>query len=300
MPLRINMTDEQIIEDLKNTFGVEFTAADVRGYCASKSISYPTITKRLDNFKVGRGKWNLEVTKKTIQDLENTYHSPSASPIGVIDSLNQNMIPQKDTNFVSFGNFKDLKKIIQSGIFYPTFITGLSGNGKTLGVEQACAQLGRELIRVNITIETDEDDLLGGFRLKANSDGATETVWHNGPVIEAMERGAILLLDECLDENEEILVGDLNDHYPMKLSEMELNTEYPVVSFNMKTGELENDTGSIISDKEDDIYEVELENGKVIRLNAKHPFIIIDEDGNYVEKTIEMGLSVGESVITFS
>ena len=91
----------------------------------------------------------------------------------------------------SFGNFADIKKIIQSRVFYPTFITGLSGNGKTFSVEQACAQLGRELIRVNITIETDEDDLIGGFRLV---DGAT--VWHNGPVIEALERGAVLLLDE--------------------------------------------------------------------------------------------------------
>ena len=85
----------------------------------------------------------------------------------------------------------DIKKIIKSDIFYPTFITGLSGNGKTFSVEQACAQLGRELIRVNITIETDEDDLIGGFRL---IDG--NTVWHNGPVIEALERGAVLLLDE--------------------------------------------------------------------------------------------------------
>jgi MoxR-like ATPase len=92
---------------------------------------------------------------------------------------------------VPFGNATDLKKIIKSKIFYPTFITGLSGNGKTLGVEQACAQLGRELVRVNITVETDEDDLIGGFRLV---DG--NTVWHNGPVIEALERGAVLLLDE--------------------------------------------------------------------------------------------------------
>jgi MoxR-like ATPase len=76
-------------------------------------------------------------------------------------------------------------------MFYPTFITGLSGNGKTLSVEQACAALGRELIRVNITIETDEDDLIGGFRLVNG-----ETVWHNGPVVEALQRGAILLLDE--------------------------------------------------------------------------------------------------------
>jgi len=93
--------------------------------------------------------------------------------------------------FVSFGNYPDLKSIIKSNRFYPVFITGLSGNGKTMGVTQACAEAKKELIRVNITIETDEDDLLGGYRLK---DG--QTVWQNGPVIEAMERGALLLLDE--------------------------------------------------------------------------------------------------------
>lgn len=191
MPLRINMTDEQIIEDLKTTFGVEFTAADVRGFCASKGVSYPTVTKRLEDFKVGRGKWNLEVTKKTIQDLENIYNSPAVGTIQTIEFVEQNLIPHKDSTFVSFGNFKEIKKIIQSGLFYPTFITGLSGNGKTFAVEQACAQLSREMIRVNITIETDEDDLIGGFRLVNG-----ETVWHNGPVIEALERGAILLLDE--------------------------------------------------------------------------------------------------------
>ena len=106
-------------------------------------------------------------------------------------AIEQNLIPQKDDSFVKFGNFGDVKKIIESRVFYPSFITGLSGNGKTFSVEQACAQLGRELIRVNITIETDEDDLIGGFRLVNG-----ETVWHNGPVIEALERGAILLLDE--------------------------------------------------------------------------------------------------------
>tara|TARA_R100001463_G_scaffold129052_1_gene187761 strand:- start:299 stop:1168 length:870 start_codon:yes stop_codon:yes gene_type:complete len=106
-------------------------------------------------------------------------------------AVEQNLIPAKDDTFVKFGNYGDIKKIIQSRLFYPTFITGLSGNGKTFSVEQACAQLGRELIRVNLTIETDEDDLVGGFRLV---DG--NTAWHNGPVIEALERGAILLLDE--------------------------------------------------------------------------------------------------------
>ena len=173
---------EQILDNLRNLYGDEIVAADVRGYCASNDISYQTVTKRLDSFKVGRGKWNLTVTEK----LEQTYQAPAALP-----AVEQNLIPRKDDSFVKFGNFADLKKIVQSRLFYPTFITGLSGNGKTFGVEQACAQLGRELIRVNITVETDEDDLIGGFRLVNG-----ETVWHNGPVIEALQRGAILLLDE--------------------------------------------------------------------------------------------------------
>ena len=109
----------------------------------------------------------------------------------VISSLQGDIVPQKDDGFVSFGNHPDVRSIVKSKRFYPIFITGLSGNGKTFSVVQACAESKREMIRVNITIETDEDDLLGGYRLK---DG--QTVWQNGPVIEAMERGAILLLDE--------------------------------------------------------------------------------------------------------
>jgi len=183
---RSKMTDDQILEGLKSSYGSEITSGDVKAYCAMNSLSYPTVTRRLDSYKVSRGRWNLEVTKETIQELEASYNSPA-----VIAAVQQNLIPEKDDTFVQFGNFKDIKKIISSRLFYPTFITGLSGNGKTFGVEQSCAQLGRELIRVNITIETDEDDLIGGFRLV---DGAT--VWHNGPVVEAMAKGAVLLLDE--------------------------------------------------------------------------------------------------------
>ena len=109
----------------------------------------------------------------------------------VVSSLTGDIVPKKDKSFVSFGDYSSIKSIIASRQFYPIFITGLSGNGKTFGVTQACAEKARELIRVNITIETDEDDLLGGYRLR---DG--QTVWQNGPVIEAMERGAVLLLDE--------------------------------------------------------------------------------------------------------
>lgn len=289
---------ENLISQLKEQYGTELNADTVRSAANSLGMSYATLSKKLKDHKVGRGKWNLEVTQEKVEELEKEYAAPSVEGVATTEFVKQNLIPQKDDTFVSFGNFSDIKKIIQSRLFYPAFITGLSGNGKTFGVEQACAQLGRELIRVNITIETDEDDLVGGFRL-ASKGNSSETVFHKGPVIEALERGAILLLDECLEENEEVMVGTVDNYSSVKLSDLEYNTEYPVVSFNMQTGELENDTGSIISDKEDEIYEVELENGKTIKLNAKHPFIVEDSNGKYVERTIESGLKVGDSVISF-
>ena len=181
----------QAIELLKTKFGTEFGADAVKQVATELGTSYATLSKYLPPHKVSRGKWNLEVTQDKIDELEDTYSSPSVEPVSTMTSVVQNLIPKKDDTFVSFGNFADIKKVISSGLFYPTFITGLSGNGKTFSVEQACAALKRELIRVNITVETDEDDLIGGFRLVGG-----ETVWHNGPVIEAMERGAILLLDE--------------------------------------------------------------------------------------------------------
>ena len=103
----------------------------------------------------------------------------------------EKMVPDKFEGFVSWGYFKEIKSIIKSKMFYPIFVTGLSGNGKTLNVQEACAELNRECVRVNVTIETDEDDLFGGFRLV---DG--ETKFNLGPVAIAMERGAVLLLDE--------------------------------------------------------------------------------------------------------
>ena len=178
----MGLSKSSIIESLQENYGESVTTADIRAWCAMNDCNYQTITNKLSEHKVGRGKWNLTIQEK----LEQTYQAPPALP-----ATEQNLIPAKDDSFVKFGNFGDIKKIIESRVFYPTFITGLSGNGKTFSVEQACAQLGRELIRVNITIETDEDDLIGGFRLING-----ETVWHNGPVIEALQRGAVLLLDE--------------------------------------------------------------------------------------------------------
>jgi len=186
VPFTIKMTTEEIVSKLKASFGTEFTATDIKAFCAMNDIAYATVTKRLKNFKTAKGKWNLEVTTAAVENIEKSFNSPSVLP-----QVEQNLVPEKDATFVKFGNFPDIKKIIASKLFYPTFVTGLSGNGKTFGIEQVCAQLGRELIRVNITIETDEDDLIGGFRLVNGN-----TVWHNGPVVEALQRGAILLLDE--------------------------------------------------------------------------------------------------------
>ena len=120
--------------------------------------------------------------------------APEAAVMNLIASNMevQNLVPDAFDGFVAWGNHTPLKKIVKSGLFYPVFVTGLSGNGKTLMIEQIHAELKKELIRVNITIETDEDDLLGGFRLVNG-----ETKFVPGPVIEAMERGCTLLLDEC-------------------------------------------------------------------------------------------------------
>jgi len=186
MSFELKMSEQEAVDGLRETYGTEFTTADVKAFCAMNDIGYSTVTKKIQKYKVSKGKWNLEITPQAVESIEKSFNAPA-----VIPAQEQNIVPVKDNTFVPFGSFKDVKNIIKSKQFYPAFITGLSGNGKTFTVEQACAQLNRELIRVNITIETDEDDLIGGFRL---IDG--NTVWHNGPVTEALERGAILLLDE--------------------------------------------------------------------------------------------------------
>ena len=186
MSRKSSVNDEQLFSSIQELYGPEITSGDLKGFCASRDLNYQTVSRRLEGFKVSRGRWNLEVTQQKVEEIERSYNN-----ISVLPEVHQNLIPDKDDTFVKFGNFNDIKKIVQSRLFYPTFITGLSGNGKTLSVEQVCSQLNRELIRVNVTVETDEDDLIGGFRLVNG-----ETAWHNGPVIEALERGAILLLDE--------------------------------------------------------------------------------------------------------
>ncbi len=154
-------------------------------------VSFPQWLVADKDLKISKGVYSMPGSVKEKIESDNTKISNDTKAAYIVSSLTDNVVPNKDKDFVSFGNYGDVKNVITSKKFYPIFITGLSGNGKTLAVTQACAVAKREMIRVNITIETDEDDLLGGYRLK---DG--QTVWQNGPVIEAMERGAVLLLDE--------------------------------------------------------------------------------------------------------
>ena len=155
---------------------------------------------RKPQYKVGYNQYQLpngevKVAEEIVNKVQVNVPAPAQESMSVnlvMSSDIENLIPSKFEGFVPWGHTSTIKQIVRSGLFYPIFVTGLSGNGKTLMIEQIHAEMKKELIRVNITIETDEDDLLGGFRLVNG-----ETKFVPGPVIEAMQRGCTLLLDEC-------------------------------------------------------------------------------------------------------
>ena len=194
---------QQVVDGLANKFGTDPQILTLKQiWSVVEDLGYSQATMRMvvnpDN-KAGRGQYHFPPQNASNVVAMPTPSSPPMSPptqqrvslIADSDGFDYNLVPAKDDLFVSFGNFKHIKNIVKSAEFYPVFITGLSGNGKTFMVEQACAQAGRKMIRFNFTIETDEDDLIGGFRL---IDG--DTKFFKGPVIKAMEQGAVLLLDE--------------------------------------------------------------------------------------------------------
>ena len=195
-----------------DTFGKDLsrmTKRDLQDVADSAKMKFPHWITRVPTYKVGRGLFvvpsvNDTQIKPAAATATPVVEAPAPLALGretivapvveMTKGLNghgQTHVPEKDELFVPFGSFPDMVSILKSDMFYPVFVTGLSGNGKTFMIEQACAKAARALYRVNITIETDEDDLLGGFRLV---DG--ETVWFDGPVIEAMRTGSVLLLDE--------------------------------------------------------------------------------------------------------
>jgi len=171
--------------------GATITKAMTKEAAAKAEVPFPTWFRK--QCSVGYNAYKLPSEGGPVVAPTVVTEDASAVVNLVATNMNdQNLVPASFEGFVPWGNFKLIEKVVKSGMFYPMFITGLSGNGKTLMVEQVCAKLNKELIRVNITIETDEDDLLGGFRLVNG-----ETKFMPGPVIEAMERGCTLLLDEC-------------------------------------------------------------------------------------------------------
>ena len=199
----LSLSDKQqgFVDLVYKTYGNDITEVSRKQLVdveKKHKVSFPQWWVSNKDLRIKKGLFKMpdavavDTSKPTaMEEVVNDQPKIKTEAAYIVSSLTGDIVPKKDPVFVSFGNYTDVKSIIKSGMFYPVFITGLSGNGKTMGVTQACAENKKELIRVNITIETDEDDLLGGYRLK---DG--QTVWQNGPVIEAMERGAILLLDE--------------------------------------------------------------------------------------------------------
>jgi len=204
---KVKMNDNRIkwVKSVREILGDVKTIdrADINSVVEQTGMNFPYWQVQ-NNLKESRGNYFVPsldgkidgktivapVAKSTSPVVEIPAIGMAPSVMGVMEDQDS-YIPEKFLGYVSWGNFNTVKDVVKSNIFYPMFITGLSGNGKTLMVKEVCAKLKREFIRANITVETDEDDLIGGFRLLNG-----ETVWHDGPVVTAMKRGAVLLLDE--------------------------------------------------------------------------------------------------------
>ena len=208
--------------------GVLLTREGIKEVCNESGAPYPYWLVTKEEFRAGRGQYKLppsgeNITKQTIVEQPETEVALAAQVLEfrqpkLIDDSDVS-IPQKYPDYVPFGFFKDLRNVVKSNQFYPVFITGLSGNGKTLMVEQVCAELQRECIRVNISIETDESDLLGGPTLVNGN-----VVNRDGPVITAMKRGAVLLIDEVDRGSNKLMclqgIMEGKPHYNKKSGEM--------------------------------------------------------------------------------
>lgn len=186
---------KQLFDAIVSVYGDSpqvLTKAQIKEVATDNGIkSTQSLIKTLD--RAARGKYHFppSASGDKVVPMPTPKVTQTHSLISNSDGFDNNLVPEVDDLFVPFGNFKVVRNVIKSKMFYPVFITGLSGNGKTKMVEQACAATKREVIRVNFTIETDEDDLIGGFRLVNG-----ETKFFKGPVIKAMEKGAVLLCDE--------------------------------------------------------------------------------------------------------
>lgn len=195
----LNRNAKAFITAAEEIFGTDavLTRDEITRVVNEKSLPQPYWLFNKTDYRVGRGQYKLPSinSKPKVSTPEPMMVDMSAQVLALrqpkLLDESDTAIPQKFEDYVPFGFFKDMRSIVQSKNFYPVFVTGQSGNGKTLMVEQVCAELNRECIRVNISIETDESDLLGGPTLINGS-----IVNRDGPVLIAMKRGAVLLIDE--------------------------------------------------------------------------------------------------------
>ena len=195
MIMNLSPRKKLFVDTAAEMFGDGATITKAQKSAAAEKAGVPFPTWFGKNYTVGYNAYKLpSEAGSTAASITDAPANAEVTMVNLIatNMEKQNLVPAPFEGFVPWGNFSLIEKVVKSGMFYPIFVTGLSGNGKTLMVEQVCAKLNKELIRVNVTIETDEDDLLGGFRLVNG-----ETKFVPGPVIEAMERGCTLLLDEC-------------------------------------------------------------------------------------------------------
>ena len=196
--MKLTKNQEAFVTVASQKYGNTITRQQILDIMETEGFKKPVWLTRGDKYRIGRGLYQLPIAGAApiVVAEPEAQVALQPAPVGVdmnvmTESFTENLVPEKDPLFVPFGNFSKIKKIIGSKMFYPVYVTGLSGNGKTFGIEQACAQSNREVIRINFTVETDEDDLIGGFRL-INGD----TKFFKGPIIKAMEKGAVALLDE--------------------------------------------------------------------------------------------------------
>jgi MoxR-like ATPase len=191
--IKITAQHEKFIDAAAEVYPgqAEFSTSQIRNVQSETGCPFPSwLTKK--EFRVGHGTYSLEMAGVAVQN--NVVELPlGPTSTGAVNVLMNDItvIPEAVKEYVPFGHFTDLKSILMSRLFFPVFITGLSGNGKTMMVEQVCAKLKRECYRVNVTIETDEDDLIGSNTLV---DGNIQ--FREGPVLKAMRKGAVLLIDE--------------------------------------------------------------------------------------------------------
>ena len=229
----MNANQKSLIEAvIEAGYEDEITRPELKAIGRKLGVSTAWVQKNTA-YKVARGVYRIpqldgSVKSALAQTVANETTEETEKKVIPFPTQTESFIPDKDSHFVRFGHCKDVESIVKSRIFYPTFVTGLSGNGKTFMIEQVCARLNREMFRVNVTIETDEDDLLGHYLLK---DG--ETVWQDGPIINAMRRGSIALVDEIdLASHKIMCLQPVLEGKPIYLKKIN-EVVYPEPGFNV-------------------------------------------------------------------